>query len=226
MSDLIGLVASVDAILLDFDGPVCHLFAGYSASIIAEELRAYLVGEGSALDERAKSTSDPLALLQWTSRHRPELLGPFEQLEDAAEYAAAETAKPTEHAADVIDLAIEAGRRVAIVSNNSRAAIERYLELQGLSSKVTTIVSRITGHPELMKPNPRPLIEAAENLGTPVEACVLVGDSVSDITAAGNAGARSIGYAKNPSRADELSAAGAEFVVSSMGELAVILRRS
>lgn len=224
MNDLQALLRPVQGILLDFDGPVCKLFAGYPATVIADELRDYLINEGAVLDDSVKGTSDPLALVRWTASHEPELLEPLERREVLAERSAAETATPTEHVREVIGLAIESGRQVAIVSNNSRDAIDRFLEVHGLSSEVTSIASRVTGHPELMKPNAMPVIRAAKSLGVPTEACVLVGDSVSDITAARNAGSRCIGYAKNLARGNQLDASGADTVIPSMGVLAGCLR--
>ena len=224
MNDLQALLRPIQGILLDFDGPVCKLFAGYPAAVIADELRDYLISAGADLDDSVKGASDPLALLRWTASHEPELLEPLERREVLAERTAAETATPTEHVREVISLAIASGRPVAIVSNNSRDAIERFLELHGLSSEVASISSRAIGHPELMKPNATPVIKAAKSLRVQTEACVLVGDSVSDITAARNAGSRSVGYAKNSARGNQLDASGADAVVHSMGELAACLR--
>lgn len=227
MSELQSLFGSIDGVLLDFDGPICDLFAGYPAATIADELRAYLYSRDVVLDDPAEKTSDPLALLQWVASHRPQMLDSFERLEIAAERSAAETAAPAERLREILYLAVETGRRVAVVSNNSRPAIERFLELHGLSSKVTSIVSRIAGRPELMKPNAAPVIRAAKDLDLPVTACVLVGDSTSDITAARDAGSRCIGYAKNSAaRAHQLSMAGADLVINSWDPLAAALLNS
>ena len=224
MNDLQDLLQPLRGILLDFDGPVCDLFAGYPAAVIADELRDYLVSVGADLNDSVKGTSDPLAFLRWAASHAPELLEPLERREILAERTAAETATPTEHVHEVVSLAIASGRPVAVVSNNSRGAIDRFLELHGLSSEVTSIASRIIGRPELMKPSAVPVVEAARSLGIPTEACALVGDSVSDIAAARNAGSRCIGYAKNTSRGGKLEAAGADAVIHSMGALAACLR--
>ena len=224
MNSLQDLLRPTQGILLDFDGPVCKLFAAYPATVIAGELREYLISEGADLDESAKVTADPLALILWTASHEAELLEPLERREALAERSAAETATPTEQVNEVISLATESGRPVGIVSNNSRAAIDRFLELHGLSSEVTSIASRVIGRPELMKPSATPVVEAARSLGIPTEACVLIGDSVSDITAARNAGSRCIGYANNPSRGSQLETAGADTVIYSMGTLATALR--
>jgi phosphoglycolate phosphatase len=224
MNDLRALLDSSEGVLLDFDGPVCKLFAGYPAAVIADELRDYLITMGADLDDSVKGTSDPLALLRWTALQEPALLEPLEQREVVAECSAAETATLTEHAYEVIILAVESGRPVAIVSNNSRAAIERFLDLNGLSSEVTSIVSRVFGRPDLMKPSVEPVIKAAGSLNLLAKACVLVGDSVADMAAARNAGSRCIGYAKNSVRAGELNAEGADVVIYSMGAVVASLR--
>src|SRR5262249_45384606 len=90
MTGLQALLESAEGVLLDFDGPICRLFAGYPAAVIADELRDYLICAGVALGDPVKETSDPLELLRWTSAHHPELLESLERLEVAAERLAAE----------------------------------------------------------------------------------------------------------------------------------------
>lgn len=223
MNDLRTLLGSTEGVLLDFDGPVCKLFAGYPAAVIADWMRDYLSSANVILDDSIKGP-DPLLLLRWASSHRPELLEPLERRVISGECLAAETATLTEHVEEVIDLVIESGRQVAIVSNNYRTAIDRFLELHHISGKVTSIVSRVIGHPELMKPSAEPVIKAAEYLDLPTKKCALIGDTVSDVTAARAAGSYCIGYAKNSARANELNAAGADAVIHSMGTVAAGLR--
>jgi HAD-hyrolase-like len=64
-ADLARLAAESDAILLDFDGPVCGLFAGYPASRIAGELVGLLQRRGVALPRQLPSETDPLEVLRW-----------------------------------------------------------------------------------------------------------------------------------------------------------------
>jgi phosphoglycolate phosphatase len=56
-------------------------------------------------------------------------------------------------------------------------------------------------------------------LGLDATDTVLVGDTVTDMQVARSVGARAIGYAKRPERAQALAEAGADAVVLSMREL-------
>lgn len=218
MSTAAELIERTSALLLDFDGPVCSLFAGYPAHSIAEESRAVLVKNMVDLPPSLQHTTDPLDILRWTGVNRPVLLGAVESVQNRAEREAAQSAAPTSHASEVFMRAAESGRPVVIVSNNSEGAIAHYLKEHSLLQYVTAIVGRPQGRPQLMKPNPWPVETGLAILGTTARLCTLIGDSPSDIEAARVAGSFSIGYAKQPSRAGELE--GADAVVSSMGCIA------
>lgn len=71
-----------------------------------------------------------------------------------------------------------------------------------------------------MKPNPEPILQAAQALGELPERCVLVGDSLSGINGTRAAGVRVIGYANRPGTAKPFQAAGADAVIFSMGQIA------
>lgn len=74
---------------------------------------------------------------------------------------------------------------------------------------------------------PRParsaLPQAVRSLGELPARCVLIGDSLSDIEGARAAGVAVIGYANRPAKVDAFRLAGAEAVVTSMGEIAAAL---
>jgi phosphoglycolate phosphatase-like HAD superfamily hydrolase len=61
-------------------------------------------------------------------------------------------------------------------------------------------------------------------LGAPPSACVLVGDTITDMQAAPRAGIDSIGYANKPGKYAALTEAGATAVVSSLADLVLPLR--
>ncbi|WP_067812665.1 HAD family hydrolase [Actinomadura kijaniata] len=214
MTDVEAIVGASRAVLLDFDGPVCDLFAGYPAHVIADRLRAFLLNAKADLPESISETRDPLDLLRWTGARCPELLEVLEKKQVLAECEAANSAIPTPYVQEVMESAVESGRGVVIVSNNSGEAIDRYLKLHGLAYYVSAVVGRRFGAPATMKPEPGPVLDGARHAGVPASACVLVGDSVSDIEAAQRAGAMSIGYAKSTSRRVRL--AGADAVVEGM----------
>lgn len=220
MTPLEEIIAQVDALLLDFDGPLCRLFAGYPAGRAAEAERDLLRARGVDVPAEFANASDPLRLLQWTGTHHPALIPGVEERLLTAERMAVRSAAPTPHSADVLRSAVESGLRVGVVSNNSAPAINAYLEMHGLSGYVSAISGRVPGQLDLMKPNPHLVARASELLGVRTSRCVLVGDSATDMEAARSAGARSVGYAKAPGRVDVLADSGAEVVIEDMAILA------
>ncbi|MGH3731242.1 MAG: HAD family hydrolase [Micromonosporaceae bacterium] len=133
----------------------------------------------------------------------------------------------TPYAREVIRAAKEAGRPVAIVSNNSEPAIRAYLDVHTLTGWIAPIVGRAYATPDRMKPNPAPIVDAMTVLGVDPATCALVGDSVTDIEAARAAGVRSIGDANKVGKTQALTDAGADAVAegaNGMGALAAALR--
>src|SRR5690606_39549094 len=63
-------------------------------------------------------------------------------------------------------------------------------------------------------------------LGVPVEACVMVGDTTVDILAAKRAGAQAIGVLSGFGEEAELRAAGADLILPSVAELPGVLIKS
>ena len=78
------------------------------------------------------------------------------------------------------------GLALACVTNKPSRFTKPMLEKSGLTGFFGAVVSG--DDLSLKKPDPAPLEFAAEQLGVPLTACVLVGDSTNDIRAAGAAG--------------------------------------
>ncbi|MBC8989259.1 HAD family phosphatase [Micromonospora chalcea] len=218
LADLVG----TGPLLLDFDGPVCSIFAGYPAPRIAAKLVALLDVEGVEIPPEVRSEGDPLAVLRWVGETCSlDMTTAVERALCAAELQGAATATPTPFGHEVILGAHARGIPVGVVSNNSAMAIEAYLMTYNLAAYVTPIVGRAYANPRRMKPDPGPVLDAARILGAEPGSCVLVGDSLSDIQAAHAAGVAAIGYANRAWKVDAF--AGAEIVVTSMGDIAEVL---
>ncbi|MGW5580993.1 HAD family hydrolase [Micromonospora chokoriensis] len=220
-ADLGRLLGEVSAVLLDFDGPVCSIFAGYPAPQVAAELVDVLRRCGVDVPSDLASEADPLEVLRRTGAAGD--YGITRAIEDAlcaAERRAVETAEPTPYGREAIVAARQAGMSVAAVSNNSAGAVTAYLAAHRLAGHVWPVVGRVYGEPTRMKPNPEPILRAVRAVSVPAERCVLVGDSLTDVEAARAAGIRSIGYANREPKIRALRAAGADVVITSMGELA------
>lgn len=223
-ADLARVLAEVDAVLLDFDGPVCSIFAGYLAPKVAAELVDMLQRRAVAMPPGLTTEPDPLEVLRWAdTAGDPVVTRAVEDALCAAELRAVESAEPTPYGREVIVAARQAGLPVAVVSNNSPGAVNAYLSAHRLASYVSPVVGRAYAEPRRMKPNPEPILHAVRALGMSPDRTVLVGDSLSDIEGSRAAGVQSIGYANRPAKAATFRQAGANVVIDSMGAIAIAL---
>lgn len=204
-------------LLLDFDGPVCSVFAGYPAHQIAAELRETVRRLDARLGSSLEGEHDPMEVLRVAAAALPEAATRELNAQlDQAEVDAVKTAAPTPGAAQLIEGADRAGLTVAIVSNNSEEAIAAYLRARGLDGHVATIEARPFGRPELMKPDPYLLQRALSATGFEARHAVFIGDSKSDVEAGLAAGIATIGFANKPGKDVVLRNAGASSVVTEL----------
>lgn len=218
---LTDLLSARGSILLDFDGPLCSIFANHAAPVIAETLRTTLRESGVQPGPVIEGERDPLEVLRWTATLAvPSIVKQVESKLCAEEFIAAQTAAPTRYGREVIVAAYEAGKTMAVVSNNSAGAISAYLRRQRLDRYALPICGREFARPELMKPNPEPILRAVKALNTVPGDCVLIGDSLADIYGAQAAQVSVIGYANREEKIDTFSEAGADIVLTSMADIA------
>ncbi|HEV2344497.1 MAG TPA: HAD-IA family hydrolase [Actinocrinis sp.] len=219
--NLFQLLAGRGSILLDFDGPVCSIFAQHPAPKVADSLRTVVRDAGGEIAPELVSEPDPLEVLRWTARlGRPDIVRLVETRLCAEEYAASKTARPTLYGREVIVGAYEAGKPIAIVSNNSSGAITSYVSRQRLSAYASHVSGRTFARPDLMKPNPEPILRAAKSVDSSPADCVLIGDSLADIHGAQAAGLPVIGYANRNEKVDLFTEAGADVIVTTMADVA------
>ncbi|MFF3316988.1 HAD family hydrolase [Streptomyces sp. NPDC003035] len=216
-----AVLANAQVIFFDFDGPVCDVFAGLPAPQVAKQLTALVSSQDAAAGAKAAETDDPIEVLRIAYEASAELGEEVEQALTAAEVEAVTVAgPPTPGAVEALQAAHTSGRPVAVVSNNSAECVAGFMELHGLGEHVAKIVGRPTGQPHLMKPNPFPLITAAERMHMDVTNCTLIGDSLTDIQAAHAAGTTVIGYANKPHKADLFAKAQADAITDDMQAIA------
>ncbi|MGQ9598016.1 MAG: AI-2E family transporter [Anaerolineae bacterium] len=106
---------------------------------------------------------------------------------------------------------------LAIVTTRSRREAEAFLRQQGFTDLVQVIVGR--DDTRRSKPHPSPIRCAAEQLGVPVERCLMVGDTTADIKAARMARAYAAGVLCGFGTEDELKRAGADLILKTTSEL-------
>lgn len=212
------ILSGARAVLFDFDGPICSVFAGSPAHSVAAQLHELLGREGYESDA---SEDDPLEVLRQSERLGQAVVRRIEDALTAAEIAAIGTARPTRGGDESLAACARSGRRTAIVTNNSPWAVTIYLDNHGLTDLVHAVVGRPYAEPQRMKPNPAMLVRALDDLSVEPGAAALIGDSARDIDAARAAGVPCIGYANRPDKRDQL--AGADLIIDNMGTVAAAL---
>lgn len=224
VSDLAELVRDRPVMLLDFDGPVCSVFAGYPAHVIAAELRE-VIDRRSEAGRVLPYDDDPLRLLfRFASVAPPAEVRPVADALRDRELRAIESARETPGAGRLIEAASSGGRSLAIVSNNAEAAVRLHLVRRGLVDRVAFISARYDGmDPVNLKPAPYLLRRALDALGETPGRALIVGDSASDVEAAEAAGMLAVGYANRASKRQILTDAGAAAVVDDLEHLVAAL---
>ncbi|MFI6680144.1 HAD family hydrolase [Kribbella sp. NPDC050470] len=217
------LLAAAEAVLFDFDGPICSVFDGYPAQRITGELRELAGVIPHDLDVALRKARGPHELLL-AAADNPHLAARLESALQDAELRAVESALPTPGAAESLAACQRSGKLVAIVSNNYAEAVVRYLSRTGLTDRVAHVEGRDPSDPALMKPSPHLIENTTRALGVRTAACVFIGDQTSDMEAGRGAGTHTIGYANKPGKANALSAAGADLIVRTMTEVAAAVR--
>ncbi|PZT75135.1 MULTISPECIES: HAD family hydrolase [unclassified Streptomyces] len=221
MKTLTDALRSADHVFLDFDGPVCSVFAGLRAPTVAARLRDVLAEVlGYPLPDDWAKEDDPLALLRRVDDTRPELTAVTDSALADLELDAVALAEATEGGESTIHACQASGRAVWIVSNNASVAIHAYLSRRGLTDAVAGVFGRVPAEPALMKPHPRLLHDAMHAAAADPASCIFVGDAARDVLAGEAAGVDTIGYANKPGKKDVLQDAGAVAVVESMKAIA------
>ncbi|WP_158852329.1 HAD family hydrolase [Saccharothrix deserti] len=218
------ILATTDVLLLDFDGPVCAIFANVPAHYVADQLRNVLADSGhTTLPAEVEKTEDPFDVLTYAAALGTDEARYVEAALRAHEVEAAATAPPTPGAHDFIHAWQATGRKLAIVSNNSQAAVNTYLHRHNLTPLIHTVSARTNSDPTLLKPNAHLVDQAVASVNVRPSRCTLIGDSSSDISAGRATGTRTIGYANKPGKVATLSSPQAHAIVTSMKIPAAIL---
>ncbi|MFF7976538.1 HAD-IA family hydrolase [Streptomyces sp. NPDC007905] len=222
------LIESARVVLWDFDGPICRLFAGHKAELVAAELVEWLAGRGlhGLLGDPERASLDPHVVLRAVDRRHPgsDLVTELEERLTQEELRAATSALPTAYADPLIRTWTAVGSRLAITTNNSPRVVRAYLEGRGLTGCFAPHIYGRTADLHLLKPDPHCLNRALNAMGAAPSAALMIGDSLSDLDAAARAGVPFLGYARDEEKGKLLREAGAGCVVASLGPLLRTLR--
>ncbi|MBN0045103.1 HAD hydrolase-like protein [Streptomyces actuosus] len=227
-----ALVAGARHVLFDFDGPICLLFHGCPADRIAAEQVEWLDerGLGWVLTDSERRSEDPHGVLSSIAERHPgsDLVAELEEQLTRHELRAARRARPTAHADVLIRTWVAVGVQLAIVTNNSARTVSSYLRGRGLLRCFDPHIYGRTRDLSLLKPHPRTLNTALTALGAAPETSLMIGDSLSDHTAAVRAGVPFVGYARHDATAEQMQRAGVpeHSITRSLEPLLEAVRRS
>ncbi|WP_410650189.1 HAD family hydrolase [Amycolatopsis sp. cmx-4-54] len=212
MTGVKELLQEKDHVFLDFDGPVCDVFARLPASEVADRLKRLIEPEVIA-------SSDPFDVLRYAASCGPNAAHVVERQLSRFEGEAVALTSPAPGVVEVLHDWRAQGFTVTIVSNNSVDAVRSFLGMHELAEFVRGISARTSSDPARLKPRPALLDSAMKALGTSPAQCVMVGDSAADILAARAAGVASIALAKTPGKRRTLAALDPDALVGALADL-------
>lgn len=197
MGDPRDLLNSANCVIFDFDGPVCRLFAGYSASDVVKDLHTWLEKYLEVAVPPGEFAADPLGYLGLVEQSCPgdPCVEELEKRLTEQEERAAKLAQPTEGAADLIRELAAVPVRLGIATNNSAAAAVAYLRRMRLEGSFGAHVHGRGQDIAKLKPDPDSLERVLGSTGSKPEESVMIGDSNSDLMAANELGVRFIAFA-------------------------------
>jgi HAD superfamily hydrolase (TIGR01549 family) len=111
---------------------------------------------------------------------------------------------------------------MAVVSARDEKGTMRFLEQFDLAKYFDVIVTGLSA--KRTKPYPDPILLAAQKMGVTADACLMIGDTTVDMRAGKSAGAQTVGVLCGFGEKEELVRLGADVILKSTGELAMILR--
>jgi HAD superfamily hydrolase (TIGR01549 family) len=140
----------------------------------------------------------------------------LEKKHDAEFTRISRSIRPLPGSQDLLSYLTQAGVRWAIATTGNKKQTQRLLKVFTLPPN--TIV--VTGDDvEKAKPSPDIFISAANHLGVPIENCIVTGDSIWDMLAAGRRRALAVGLLSGGYGKDELEQSGAFRVYSDPADM-------
>ncbi len=116
-----------------------------------------------------------------------------------------------------LDYLKNAGYKVGCVTNKAEAFTVPLLKDMGIYDKFDVVVSGDTTPKK--KPDPMPLLYAAEKLAEKAEDCLMIGDSMHDVKAARNAGFQVVCVPYGYNHGHDIREAKPDVVIDSLAEL-------
>ncbi len=211
-------VASLAAVVFDFDGTLADTQIDFAAmrSGVVDVLKRVGAWDESLAEQRyilemidaacllaMRRGLDVDAVRQWALSAAHEV-----------EIEACSVAPLCDGAADALRRLRDAGLMIGVITRNCQAGVDAVLSRHHL--EVDILIPREVA--EAAKPNPAHLLQALDLLGVAPARAAMVGDHVTDMQCAVQAGALPVAVAGASSSPEDLAAEGAAFVASNLAE--------
>ena len=123
-----------------------------------------------------------------------------------------------------LDFLRGAGYKLGCITNKAAAFTEPLLQDLGVYDYFEIVVSGDTL--PMKKPDPAPLLHAAKFFGVPANEALMVGDSISDVKAARNAGFQIVCVSYGYNHGIDIREAAPDAVIDSLAELKALLKKA
>ena len=224
-ADLDDILLQTRHMLFSFDGTICDLFSGLTATSACDHLRKVITDQGEPpLPADVAGTTDPFEVLKYAADYLGQDMAIRAEAElTKLEDSAATTAVPMPYVDDAVRACRESGRSVTVVSKNRTRAVKLYLSRHEMTRMIGRIVAREV--PDMSTVGQARLIErAADELNAEPATCALLCPTVDAIRETETSGVHRIAYVRTAEDRERLAAAGASATITSLADLALRLR--
>lgn len=212
-----GRIERIEVVLFDLDGTLID-----TLGLIRESMRhatATVLGAPLPDDVLMRNVGVPLAvqMREFSPEHAEELLAVYREHNDRVHDLLVKEYPGVEEALEAL---LAAGLRLGVVTSKLHRVAQRGLDRFSLGRFFELLVG--SDDVEIHKPDPFPLLHAAQVMGVEPSCCAYVGDSPHDMTAARAAGMVAVAATWGVSTVERLREAGAQHEARSMAEVTAL----